>query len=179
MKCHKDIIQQQRTVLVTLYLEVIMNAAMPQAGQSAPDFTATTESGEQIKLSDFHGKWVVLYFYPKDNTPGCTKEACSLRDSYTAITDANAVVLGVSTDTAASHQRFISKFGLPFTLIADTDKAVSTLYGVYGEKTMYGKKVMGVTRTTFVIDPDGIIRKVFTKVTVEQHGDEVLAVIRG
>jgi peroxiredoxin Q/BCP len=121
---------------------------------------------------------VVLYFYPRDNTPGCTKEACSLRDSYAAIADANAVVLGVSTDSADSHQKFISKFGLPFTLIADIDKAVSTLYGTYGEKTLYGKVGLGMKRTTFVIDPEGIIRKVFTKVNVAQHGDEVLAVIR-
>jgi peroxiredoxin Q/BCP len=155
-----------------------MTDTMPTAGQAAPNCTATTDAGATISLADYRGKWVVLYFYPRDNTPGCTKEACSLRDSYAAIADANAVVLGVSTDSADSHQKFISKFGLPFTLIADIDKAVSTLYGTYGEKTLYGKVGLGMKRTTFVIDPEGIIRKVFTKVNVAQHGDEVLAVIR-
>ncbi|MHB9134012.1 MAG: thioredoxin-dependent thiol peroxidase [Armatimonadota bacterium] len=150
---------------------------MPQEGQPAPDFTAMTENEQVVSLSDFHGKWVALYFYPKDNTPGCTKEACSLRDSYPAINDANAVVLGVSLDPPKSHQKFIEKFGLPFTLIADTDAAVSTRYGVYGEKTRCGRTTVGITRATFVIDPTGIIRKVFTKVDVEKHGDEVLAVI--
>ncbi|OPZ84237.1 MAG: putative peroxiredoxin bcp [bacterium ADurb.Bin429] len=156
-----------------------MSDTMPQAGQPAPDFTAATETGEPITLSDYRGQWIILYFYPKDNTPGCTKEACSLRDSHAALAGANAVVLGVSTDSAASHQKFITKFGLPFTLIADTDKAVSTLYGVYGEKSLYGKSFLGIKRTTFVIDPEGVIRKVFTKVNVSQHGEEVLAVIQG
>lgn len=156
-----------------------MSTAMPKEGQPAPDFTAVTDAGTTIQLSDFRGKWVILYFYPKDNTPGCTREACSLRDSHANIQDANAVVLGASTDTAASHQKFISKFGLPFTLIADTDRAVSTLYGTYGEKTLYGKVGLGMHRITFVIDPEGVIRKVFTKVNVDVHGEEVLAVIRG
>jgi peroxiredoxin Q/BCP len=151
----------------------------PTVGQQAPDFTAVTEAGTSVSLADFRGKWVVLYFYPRDNTPGCTAEACSLRDRYAEIADANAVVLGVSTDTADAHQKFITKFGLPFTLIADTDVAVSTLYGVYGEKVRYGKTSLGITRTTFVIDPAGVIRKVFTKVNVAEHGEEVLAVIRG
>jgi peroxiredoxin Q/BCP len=151
---------------------------MPQAGQPAPDFTAAAD-GKMTSLADFRGKWVVLYFYPKDNTPGCTKEACSLRDSHPAITDANAVVLGVSTDSAQSHHKFSEKFGLPFTLIADTDAAVSTRYGVYGEKVRCGRKCLGITRTTFLIDPQGVIRKVFTKVDVEHHGDEVLAAITG
>jgi len=154
-----------------------MTQTMPAEGQSAPDFTAVTESGKQITLSDYRGKFVVLYFYPKDDTPGCTKEACSLRDNTQAISDANAVVLGVSLDSAASHQKFITKFGLPFTLLADTDAAVSTLYGVYGEKTRCGKTTLGITRTTFVIDPKGLISKVFTKVDVENHGKGVLAVI--
>ncbi|HOF87474.1 MAG TPA: thioredoxin-dependent thiol peroxidase [Armatimonadota bacterium] len=156
-----------------------MADTMPQAGQPAPEFTAVTETGEQISLSDYRGKWVVLYFYPRDNTPGCTMEACSLRDSHAALTGADAVVLGVSTDSAAAHQRFITKFGLPFTLIADTDTAVSTRYGVYGEKSLYGKSFLGITRTTFIIDPDGIIRTVFTKVNVSRHGEEVLAAIQG
>jgi peroxiredoxin Q/BCP len=151
---------------------------MPQAGQAAPDFLAVNQAGETIRLADYRGKWVVLYFYPKDNTPGCTKEACSLRDHFQAISDVNAVVLGVSLDSPATHQKFIAKFGLPFTLIADTDAAVSTLYGVYGEKVRCGRTSVGITRTTFLIDPQGIIRTVFTKVQVEEHGDEVLAAIR-
>jgi len=155
-----------------------MAQTMPQEGQPAPDFTAITDAGERISLADFRGKFVILYFYPKDNTPGCTKEACSLRDSFQAITDVNAVVLGVSLDSPESHLKFIAKFGLPFTLIADTDATVSTLYGVFGEKSLYGKTFLGIHRTTFVIDPEGIIRKVFTKVDVEHHGVEVLAVIR-
>ncbi|MHB9023388.1 MAG: thioredoxin-dependent thiol peroxidase [Armatimonadota bacterium] len=152
-------------------------STMPSAGQPAPEFTAVTESGQTISLADYRGKWIILYFYPKDNTPGCTKEACSLRDSHQALSDANAVVLGVSMDTARSHQGFITKFGLPFTLIADTDGTVSTLYGVYGEKSLYGRTFLGIKRTTFLIDPAGIIRKVFTKVDVSHHGDEVLAAI--
>ena len=156
-----------------------MPATMPQAGQPAPEFTAASEAGEQITLSDYRGKWVILYFYPKDNTPGCTKEACSLRDSFQAISDVNAVVLGVSLDAPESHRKFIEKFGLPFTLIADTDAAVSSRYGVYSEKIRYGRRSVGITRTTFLIDPAGIIAKVFTKVDVEHHGEEVLAAIRG
>jgi thioredoxin-dependent peroxiredoxin len=154
-------------------------STMPQVGQAAPDFTALNELGQPISLADYRGQWVVLYFYPKDNTPGCTKEACSLRDMYAAISDANAVVLGVSMDSAASHQGFQRKFGLPFTLIADTDKAVSTLYGVFGEKTNYGKTFFGIHRTTFIINPEGVITQVFTKVDVARHGDEVLAAITG
>ncbi len=153
-------------------------ADMPREGQPAPEFTAVDGDGQPVSLADYRGQWVVLYFYPKDNTPGCTREACSLRDSSAALIDVNAVVLGVSTDSQASHQRFRAKFGLPFRLIADTDKAVATLYGTYGEKTLAGKIGLGMKRTTFVIDPAGIIRKVFTKVDVDRHGDEVLAVIR-
>lgn len=154
-------------------------ATMPAVGQPAPAFTATTDAGQAVSLADYRGKYVILYFYPKDNTPGCTKEACSLRDSFTAISDANAIVLGVSPDSPQSHRKFIEKFGLPFTLIADTDAALSTLYGVYGEKTRCGKTTIGITRTTFIINPEGIITKVFSKVNVEKHGDEVLAAIRG
>jgi len=156
-----------------------MPTTMPPVGQPAPNFTAVTEAGQQISLADYRGKWVVLYFYPKDNTPGCSKEACSLRDSFHVLSDVNAVVLGVSLDSPESHRKFIEKFGLPFTLIADTDTAVSTLYGVYGEKVRYGRTSTGITRTTFIIDPAGVIAKVFTKVDVEHHGEEVLAVIRG
>lgn len=154
-----------------------MSDTIPQVGQSAPNFTAVDENGQQVSLANYRGKWIVLYFYPKDNTPGCTKEACSLRDSYQAISAKNAVVLGVSLDAPKSHQKFIEKFGLPFRLIADTDAAVSTAYGVYGEKKRCGKISIGICRTTFVIDPEGIIRHVFDKVSVATHGDEVLAVI--
>jgi thioredoxin-dependent peroxiredoxin len=151
---------------------------MPKEGQAAPEFSAVAESGKTINLTDYRGKWVVLYFYPKDNTPGCTKEACSLRDSHALLNNLNAKVLGVSLDSPSSHLKFIEKFGLPFTLIADTDAAVSTLYGVYGEKVRCGKTTIGINRTTFVIDPAGVIRKVFTKVDVDKHGDEVIAVIK-
>jgi peroxiredoxin Q/BCP len=151
---------------------------MPQVGQPAPGFTGATENGTKIASPDYLGKWIVLYFYPKDNTPGCTKEACSLRDSFHAISDVNGVVIGVSLDDPGSHKKFIEKFGLPFTLIADTDHAISSRYGVYGEKVRCGKVSLGITRTTFLIDPTGIIRKVFTNVNVDNHGEEVLAEIR-
>lgn len=152
---------------------------MPAVGQPAPDFTATTENGATISLTDYRGQWVVLFFYPKDNTPGCTKEACSLRDSSAVLTAHQIVVIGVSTDSPASHRKFIEKFSLPYTLVADTDAAVSTRYGVYGEKTRCGRTTVGITRTTFIIDPDGVVRHLFSKVTVDTHGDEVLAALRG
>ncbi len=155
-----------------------MSDTMPLAGQAAPNFTGTTDVGALVSLADYQGKWIALYFYPKDDTPGCTKEACSLRDNFQAISDVNAVVLGVSLDPPASHQKFIAKFGLPFTLIADTDHAISELYGVYGEKVRCGKVSIGITRTTFLIDPSGVIRKVFTKVNVDKHGEEILAAFR-
>ena len=155
-----------------------MTTCNPSAGQKAPSFTAITGDGKSISLADFRGKWVILYFYPKDDTPGCTKEACSLRDAHQAIIDANAVVLGVSTDSTASHQKFSEKFGLPFTLIADTDIAVSNKYGVYGEKVRCGRTSLGINRTTFIINPEGVITRVFDKVNVEKHGEEVLAAIK-
>jgi peroxiredoxin Q/BCP len=151
---------------------------MPAVGQLAPDFTLPNQDGTPVTLAEFRGKFVVLYFYPKDNTPGCTKEACSLRDNQPALVDANAVVLGVSTDSSASHRKFIDKFALPFHLLADTNASVSTGYGVYGEKTRCGKTTIGMLRTTFIIAPDGLIRKVITKVDVDGHGAEVLAAIR-
>jgi peroxiredoxin Q/BCP len=117
---------------------------------------------------------VVLYFYPKDDTPGCTKQACSLRDSYDVFTEQGIKVFGVSNDDEASHQKFISKFNLPFDLLADTEKQLVNAYGVYGEKNMYGKKYMGINRTTFLIDEDGKIKKIFKKVNVDEHADEVL-----
>ncbi|KPV45147.1 thioredoxin-dependent thiol peroxidase [Alicyclobacillus ferrooxydans] len=151
---------------------------MPEEGTMAPDFTLENQDGQPIHLADYRGKVVVLYFYPKDNTPGCTKEACSFRDASSELTDAGAVVLGVSRDTASSHRRFADKFELPFPLLADTEEEVCNAYGVLQEKNMYGKKSIGIVRSTFVIDKDGKIVKVFPKVKVDGHVDEVLEVVR-
>lgn len=147
---------------------------MLSEGNTAPDFTVKDENGNDIKLSDFRGQKVVLYFYPKDNTPGCTKEACSFRDNFSTLTDQNIKILGVSTDNEKSHQKFISKYDLPFTLLADTDHAVADLYESYGEKKFMGKTYNGVLRRTFLIDEEGIIKKIFDKVKVAEHADEVL-----
>ncbi len=149
-----------------------------QAGQPAPAFSGVTTDGQTVHLADYRGKWLILYFYPKDDTPGCTKEACSFRDQYSALTGINAEVLGVSLDSPESHQRFTKKFGLPFSLLADTGAVVSTAYGVYGEKKNYGKTYLGIMRTTFLIDPQGVIRKIFRKVDVEHHATELLAAIK-
>ena len=143
-------------------------------GDVAPDFELPSDTGETVKLSDFRGKRVVLYFYPKDDTPGCTKEACSFRDNYSVFEDKGITVLGVSTDSEKSHQKFIDKFQLPFTLLADTDKRIVEDYGVWGEKSMYGRKYMGTMRKTFLIDEKGTIVKIFDKVKVAEHADEVL-----
>jgi len=152
---------------------------MLNVGQPAPDFTLPATGGKAISLADFKGKQnVCLYWYPKDNTPGCTKEACSFRDLQKEFEDAGAVILGVSTDSIKSHENFASKHSLPFTLLSDEDKSISTEYGVYTEKTMYGKTSMGIVRTTFVIDKEGIIRKIWPKVKVEGHVDEVLEFIK-
>lgn len=148
---------------------------MLKEGDAAPDFQARDQEGREVRLSDFRGQRVVLYFYPKDDTPGCTREACSFRDSHSTFEDQNIKVLGVSLDDESSHQAFISKFNLPFTLLADTDHAVSDAYGVYGEQRWGDKKYMGVARKTFLIDEQGSIKKVFDKVNVEAHSDEVLA----
>jgi peroxiredoxin Q/BCP len=150
---------------------------MLKEGDKAPQFTAKNQHGEEISLSDFAGKKVVLYFYPKDDTPGCTKEACSLRDSFDVFGEKGIAVLGVSNDDEKSHQKFISKYSLPFDLLADTDKSLVNAYGVYGEKSMYGKKYMGINRMTFVIDESGTIIKIFNKVKVAEHADEILAAI--
>ena len=147
---------------------------MLNEGDSAPDFTAKNQNGEEVKLSDFRGKRVVLYFYPKDDTPGCTKQACSLRDSFDAFEEKGIKVFGVSTDDEKSHQKFISKYSLPFDLLADTDKILVNDYGVWGEKNNYGKKYMGINRTTFLIDEAGKIAKIFKKVKVDEHAGEVL-----
>jgi thioredoxin-dependent peroxiredoxin len=147
---------------------------MLKEGDTAPDFATRDERGQTVKLSDLRGERVVLYFYPKDDTPGCTKEACSFRDNFQDLKAAGIRVLGVSLDTEESHQAFISKYNLPFTLLSDTDHAVSDAYGVYGEQTWGDKKYMGVQRKTFLIDEGGRIRKIFDKVNVEQHADEVM-----
>ena len=147
---------------------------MLKEGDVAPDFTARDQTGADVKLSDFRGQRVVLYFYPKDDTPGCTKEACSLRDGFAAFERENINILGVSPDDEKSHRKFISKYELPFTLLADTDHAVSDAYGSYGEKTFMGKNYMGVLRKTFLIDETGKIRRIFDKVKVDEHADEVL-----
>lgn len=149
-----------------------------QEGQPAPDFRGVTTEGQDVSLADYRGQWLILYFYPKDDTPGCTKEACSFRDHYSTLTGTNAAVLGVSLDSAESHQKFTRKFGLPFNLLADTDATVSTAYGVYGEKSNYGKTYMGIIRTTFLIDPQGVIRTIFRKVDVDNHATELLAAIK-
>ena len=147
---------------------------MLKIGEKAPDFTAVTETGAEISLSSLRGKKVVLYFYPRDNTPGCTQEACDFRDREEALAAKGAVVLGVSTDSAASHEKFKAKHALPFTLLADPEKELVSAYGVYQEKKQYGRSFMGVVRTTFVIDADGVIANVFEKVKVKGHADAVL-----
>ncbi len=142
-----------------------------------PEVLGVNEQGEQILMSHYRGKKVVLYFYPKDNTSGCTAEACSLRDNYSALKDKGYEVIGVSVDSAASHKKFIEKHELPFTLIADTDKLLVNEMGVWGEKSMYGRKYMGTFRTTFVIDEEGVIEKVFSpkEVKTKTHGEQLLA----
>ena len=147
---------------------------MLKQGDKAPDFTSKDQDGKTVKLADFKGKRVVLYFYPKDDTPGCTKEACSFRDADDVYQKKGIKVFGVSTDNEKSHQKFISKFQLPFDLLADTDKDIVEKYGVWGEKSMYGKKYMGTIRKTFLIDEKGNIARIFDKVNVSEHADEVL-----
>ncbi|MCW5876862.1 MAG: thioredoxin-dependent thiol peroxidase [Anaerolineales bacterium] len=146
-------------------------------GQMAPDFSLNDETGKAHKLSDYRGQTVVLYFYPKDDTPGCTQQACDFRDSHQRYLAQGAVVLGVSPDSEASHQKFKIKHDLPFPLLADPDHAVCELYGVWQEKSMYGKKYFGVVRTTFVIDPEGRVAKIFEKVKVPEHSSKVLDVL--
>lgn len=145
-----------------------------EVGQSAPDFSAVASNGETIELKQFRGKWVILYFYPRDNTPGCTREACAFRDSHSDFGDRNAVVIGCSGDSIESHEKFISKFELPFLLISDPDHSIATDYGVWREKNLYGKISMGIVRSTFLIDPDGVIRKVWNRVRVDGHVEKVL-----
>ena len=148
-----------------------------KVGQKAPDFTVLNDKGEKVTLSDLKGKKVVLYFYPKDDTPGCTTEACAFRDGIDAIKKRGAIVIGVSTDSVESHKKFKNKFDLNFPLLADTDKKMVDAYGTWKEKSMYGKKYMGIERTTFIIDESGKIAHIFPKVKVAEHYDEVLSAL--
>lgn len=150
---------------------------MIEEGKPAPDFTLQSDGGETVSLQDLRGKPVVLYFYPKDDTPGCTAQACGIRDVYGEFERAGAIVLGVSPDNERSHVKFKEKYELPFTLLADTDHAVAERYGVWGEKKYAGKSYMGVFRSTFVIDADGTVKKVMHNVKPATHADDVLAAL--
>jgi thioredoxin-dependent peroxiredoxin len=150
---------------------------MIEEGAPAPDFELTSDAGETVKLSALRGSAVVLYFYPKDDTPGCTTQACGIRDAYGEFEQAGAVVLGVSPDEEESHAKFKRKYDLPFTLLADSDHAVAERYGVWDEKSFAGKKYMGVNRSTFVIDAEGNVKKIFENVKPATHADDVLAAL--
>ena len=147
---------------------------MIEEGKPAPDFELATDTGERVKLSDFRGQPVVLYFYPKDDTPGCTTQAQGLRDNYSAFSDRGAVVLGISPDDETSHVKFKEKYGLPFTLLADPDHAVADEYGVWGERNFAGKKYMGITRSTFIIDDDGNVARAMLGIKPAGHAAAVL-----
>lgn len=148
-------------------------------GNKAPDFTLNDKNGNAVSLKQFKGKRVVLYFYPKDNTPGCTKEACNFRDEISLFQGLNAEIIGISADSEASHQKFAGKFDLPFTLLSDPDRRVIKDYGVWKEKNNFGIKALGIVRTTFIIDENGIIVKIFNKVKVEGHNKEVKEILEG
>ncbi|MCP1145943.1 thioredoxin-dependent thiol peroxidase [Lysinibacillus endophyticus] len=151
---------------------------MTLENQKAPDFTLLNEMENQISLSNYRGKKVVLYFYPKDMTPGCTTEACDFRDKHEEFSGLNAVILGISGDTAAKHTKFIEKYGLPFSLLVDEDHSVAEKYGVWVLKKMYGKEFMGIERSTFLINEEGIVEKEWRKVKVKNHIEEVLSYLR-
>jgi peroxiredoxin Q/BCP len=146
-------------------------------GDVAPEFTTATSGGGRLSLSDLRGKSVVLYFYPKDDTPGCTKEACAFRDHFAEFKRKGAVVLGVSTDPVKAHDKFVQKYKLPFTLLADEDRKIVDAYGVWGQKSFMGRKYLGTFRVTFLIGPDGVIRKIWPSVKPEEHAEEVLAAL--
>lgn len=152
--------------------------AMIEAGKKAPAFKLASSEGGEVSLKDLKGKTVVLYFYPKDDTPGCTREACEFRDSQAAIKKAGAVVLGVSGDSLETHDKFKTKYKLNFPLLSDAGNVVATKFGAYGKKTLYGRKFMGIIRSTFVIDGEGVVRKVFPKVKVDGHADQVLEAVK-
>ena len=148
-----------------------------KAGDLAPDFSVATSGGGNVSLADFKGKNVILYFYPRDDTPGCTKEACAFRDGFAAFKKKGAIILGVSPDSVKKHDKFVEKFNLPFTLLADEDKKIVNAYGVWGEKSFMGRKYMGVYRVTFLIGGDGRIKKIWPSVKPDEHADEVLAAL--
>ncbi|WP_129717785.1 thioredoxin-dependent thiol peroxidase [Pedobacter sp. SYP-B3415] len=148
-------------------------------GQQAPAFSSTDQDGKQVALSDYTGKTVVLYFYPKDDTPGCTAEACNFRDNYQSLLAKDIAVIGVSVDDEKSHRKFATKHSLPFPLIVDTDQKIVNAYGVWGEKNMYGKKYMGTNRTTFIIGSDGLIKHIIRKVNNENASGQVLELLEG
>ena len=150
---------------------------MPTIGKAAPAFTLETDTGATVSLSDFAGQIVVLYFYPKDDTPGCTTQACEFRDGMPRFAEGNAVILGISPDSVTSHAKFKAKYGLTFTLLADTEKVVAEAYGVWKEKSMYGRTYMGVERTTFLIDATGVLRQEFEKVKPAGHAEAVATAI--
>ena len=148
---------------------------MLKENDKAPQFNVPDQNGNDISLSDFKGKWIILYFYPKDMTPGCTTEACNFRDEYSVFQQKGIVVLGVSKDSVSKHKKFEGKYDLPFPLLSDENSTICEDYGVWQEKSMYGKKFMGITRSTFIINPDGLIAKVYPKVNVKEHVAEILA----
>ena len=152
---------------------------MLQAGDPAPDFTMESDKGGSVSLADLRGKTVVLYFYPKDDTPGCTRESCAFRDHYPTFQNQDALIYGVSCDSIPSHEKFSAKFDLPFPLLSDPDTSVSTAYGVYKEKTNYGRKYMGIERSTFVIDGEGLISRIYRNVKVDGHVEKVLDEVSG
>jgi len=152
---------------------------MPETGTKAPDFCLTDQNGNEIRLSDHLGKKVILYFYPKDNTPGCTRQACVFSESFASLKALNAVVIGVSKDSVASHKKFAEKYGLPFLLAADPELSAIQAYGVWQEKKLYGKVSMGVVRTTFIIDENGIIEKVMPKVKPDTNAEEICMYLSG
>jgi peroxiredoxin Q/BCP len=149
-----------------------------QEGIAAPKFSGKTNGDSTISIEELNGKWIVLYFYPKDDTPGCTKEACGFNDNIDEITKLGAVVLGVSPDSPSKHDKFIAKYNLSFKLIADEDNSIATAYEAWGEKSMYGKKYMGILRSTYLIDPNGKIAKAFPKVTPDKHAQEVITALK-
>lgn len=147
-----------------------------QVGDKVPEILGTDQNGKEIRLSDFGGKKLVLYFYPKDSTPGCTAEACSFRDEYDSLRESGYEVLGVSVDNEKSHQKFITKYSLPFNLIADTDKTLVGQFGVWGEKSLYGRKFMGVNRTTFIVNEQGVVEEIFNpkQIKTAEHAGQIL-----
>jgi peroxiredoxin Q/BCP len=155
-----------------------MGSLNVKANDKAPEFTLPDQNGKDVSLKDFRGQYVVLYFYPRADTPGCTVEACEFRDSYRKIQNTGAVILGISPDQPKAQKKFEEKYKLPFTLLGDADKKVCNAFGVIQEKNMYGKKVMGVARTTFIIGPDGKIKHIFEKVKAQGHAEEVLSYLK-